>query len=101
MNTPALPKGWRLETFHGLAMEGQPAPQFTRAIDPDGCKWYGSTGRWRLNVPWFRRSRNLPRHRSDDIAIVETTDGNREYPITEKGTIRIGKRRIGPRRWDH
>lgn len=92
---PPLPRGWTLETFESF---GKP---FARAIDADGCKWYGSTGRWVLNVPWFRRSPGLPYHKADDLAVVETVEGNRAYPITEKGTILIGSRRIGPQQWDH
>jgi hypothetical protein len=96
MNTVLkLPDGWTLETHQGISQTYQ------RAIDSDGCKWYDIDGQWTLNVPWFRRSPGLAPHRSDDLAVVETVDGERAYPITEKGTIRIGKRRISPRRWNH
>lgn len=96
MKTTKLPKGWTTETYQGYGSK-----TFTRAIDPDGCKWYYVDGEWKLNVPWFRRSTGLPRDKADDLAVVETVTGNREYSITEDGVILIGNRRIGPRQWDH
>jgi hypothetical protein len=72
-----------------------------KAIDQDGICWFGYTGRWLVNVPWFRRSENCPKHWADDIAIVECVDGNRPYPITQKGTILVGKRRILSKEWNH
>lgn len=101
MTTLPIPPGWTAETYPGLEISGKPAPEYTRAIDPDGCKWYDIDGEWTLSVPYFRRSPNLPRDRSDDIALVDTTEGETPYPITEKGTILIGKRRIPPTRWNH
>ena len=93
---PTLPARWTLETY-----EGYQGREFTRAVDPDGCRWYDADGEWRLNVPWFRRSHGLPDDAPDDVAVVDTVRGNEPFPIDESGTIRIGRRRILGRQWDH
>lgn len=92
----SVPHGWKLEAFQGY--EGE---TFTRAVDPDGCRWYDIDGTWRMNVPWFRRSPGLPEHAEDDLAVVDTTEGNQPYPIDKHGVIQIGRRRILPIQWDH
>ncbi len=96
---PKLPRGWSLDQFNVINDERDRV--FTRAIDTNGCRWYNVDGVWKLNVPWFRRSSGLASDKSDDIAVVDTVFGHNEYPITEKGTIKIGARRIGPHKWNH
>jgi hypothetical protein len=86
-----LRKGWRSDT----------SVPSVKAIDQDGLCWYGGTGQWILNVPWFRRSKECPEHWNDDIAVVESIHGKLEYPITQKGTILVGKRRIRSTQWNH
>ena len=92
MNKLKLRKGWRSDT----------RVPYAKTIDQDGLCWYGSTGKWILNVSWFRRSPGLPQDIPDDIALVETQyHGNIPYPITQKGTILVGKRRILSNQWSH
>lgn len=80
-----IPKGWTSEVFESLGQK------FKRAIDPDGCRWYWEGG-WILNVPYFR---------GNDAALVDHIEGIKAFPITPKGTILIGNRRISPRKWNH
>ena len=84
-----VPIGWTWQRREGLG------GAFKVAIDPDGCVWYPVDETWKLNVPYFTSS-------ADHRACVSIADGTtREYPITDGGTILIGKRRIRPGKWIH
>jgi hypothetical protein len=87
-----IPTGWGSQTYT------TPSGRHKRAIDPDGCLWYWE-GAWILNVTGFNSSRRGLE--TDDIAMVETTDGKRPYPISKAGIISIGSRRIPSSKWNH
>ena len=88
------PKGWTEEIFESC---GQ---QFKRAVDPDGCRWYW-LGEWILNVPYFSRSTHCEENTPDDIAAVDHVTGTKNFPVTESGTILIGRRKIPATKWNH
>lgn len=97
INAP-LPKGWDCEI--NASDTGPLGIAYKVAIDPDGCRWYWEgRERWTLEVPWFRSSR--PGLEVEDLAVVSTIHGNREYPISKNGTIKIGTRRIKRGDWNH
>ena len=80
--------------------DGGSGELFIRAIDGDGCRWYDQGNGWKLDVPYFRNTTGNPTA-MDNVAVVDTVNGHREYPISEAGVILIGRRRVGPIRWDH
>jgi hypothetical protein len=91
-----IPRGWTSERFKCISNQ-----EFKRAVDPDGCRWYWTDGKWKLEVPYFRRSRNLAPDAPDDIAVVDHIHGHKLCHITPAGVIHIGSRRIPATRWQH
>jgi len=84
--TAKIPRSWKAEEWTGSN------GRHKRAVDPDGCRWYWLDDQWTLSVPWFR---------GDDLAVVETINGNRAFPISKAGVITIGTRKISPSKWNH